>query len=509
MSGWPNRSRFLLAGSLWLCLSAAATAQSVPGDIIDRGWRPPVSLAGEGDPHAAVERMREYAELRHTLVHNTEYHEATQAFVGDLRSSLERFDLKGFYRLLPETAGEDRQLNLEGVLKDGTYRVGPGTADARQPRPSAAVLPMGDMQASIRAREINAGRATHYLLSGDVRVGMGGMSWPAVVEASRDTLRLTVEGEPAFQGYRGRVLSMNPKLARHEVDVLAPLWAAYPAIWELVADLGEIESLVLAGSPADQDRELKVSVRVNTDSMSQHYPSLARYLNRLGSLITVSAAVHDEYGEVLGVEMNTRDLRAEITMLIRDGQPVATRHGKAVPDAVPLLDHTERRLSVHVDTRVELLGIVADVTGLQGYLHYKPAPGGAVIGAQMIHVPAVKTSGRALGIMPAGAINFVLPRSIDQLARDFLTVATQGNNGRGITGTVVFEQSAETGEAELHASGAFEALDNFMVRLGMRMVSDRLIPDTRTAEEIGSLVSAVQAAFVDDLDLFERRVAGL
>ena len=509
MSGWPTRSLSLLAGSLGLLVSVAATAQSVPGEIIDRGWRPPVSLAGEGDPQAAVERMREYAALRHTLVHNTEYHEATQAFVGDLRSSLERFDLKGFYRLLPETAGEDRQLNLEGVLRDGAYRVGPGTVDARQPLSAGNALPMGDMQASIRAREINADRATHYLLSGDVRIGMGEMSWPAVVAASRDTLRLTVEGEPAFQGYRGRVMNMNPGLDRHEVDVLAPLWAAYPAIWELVSDLGEIESLVLAGTPADRDRELKVSVRVNTDGMRQDYPSLARYLNRLGSLIEVSAAVHDEYGEVLGLEMNTRDLRAEVTMLIRDGQPVATRHGKAVPDAVPLLDHTERRLSVHVDTRVELLGIVVDVTNLQGYLHYKPARGGAVIAAQMIHVPAVKTSGRALGIMPAGAINFVLPRSIDQLARDFLTVATQGNNGRGIRGTVVFEQSAETGEAELHASGAFEALDNFMVRLGMRMVSDRLIPDTRTAEEIGSLVSGVQAAFVEDLDLFERRVAGL
>ncbi|WP_111656382.1 hypothetical protein [Isoalcanivorax indicus] len=510
-----SRAQMLLPATLAGVMFAATSlaAPQVDNEIIDRGWQPPVSLAGEGDPLTAVTRMRAYADLRDTLIHHTHYHAETRDFMDALRRSLERFDLRGFYGMLPEEQGEDRLIRVEGVMEHGRYRVRPmpgqgrGALTAHGNRP----LPMGDMEARVQAREIDARRGRHYLLSGDLRVGVGEMRWPAVVEASRNLLRLMVEGEPEFDTgpnagyYRERVRATNPQLAEHEIDVLAPLWAAYPAIAEVLSGIGQIESLLVRGAPGDRDRPVEAAAHIDPERLAANYPALRRYLDRLGPIMSLDAVVHDEYGQVVAVTVDSRTQRATLSMLVRDGQPVATLNGKAVPEARPLLDDTERRLNADVAVRVELLGIVADVTGMQGYIHYRPDGDNARVTGQMVHTPTVRTSGRALGVMPAGMINFVLPRSIDQLATDFMSVATQGNSGRGITGEVNFRQNPK-GEAEVNAAGAFEALDNFMVRLGMRMVSDRVIPDPDTADDLGRLIGDIQAAFVEDLDLFEARV---
>ena len=522
LPGWLNRAAIPLAG---LCLVACLVSQShasappfatVPDEIIDRGWRPPVSLAGQGDPQVAVTRMRDYAALRETLINHTHYHAEARDFASALRASLERFDLRGFYELLPDESGDYRQWRLEGVMEDGRYSVRPVRLQGRRALANHVnrPLPMGDVQARVRAREIASRRTRHYLLEGDVRLGLGVMTWPAVLQASQDTLRLMVEPEPDFDTgpdegyYRSRVQQMNTQLSREEVDVLAPLWAAYPSIWDLVSELGEIEQLLVRGGADETAQRVEAVVRAMPERLNRQYPALRRFLDRLGPIMALEAVLYDEHGELGAVTLDSEAQRASLSLLVRDGQPVPTRHGEAVPEGRPLLEPEPRRMTVDVTMRVELLGIIVDITGMQGYINYQPEDDEARIRLQMVHTPAVRSRGRALGVMPAGVINFVLPRSIDQLATDFLSVATQGNDGEGISGAVSFRQN-RAGEAELAVDGAFEALDNFMVRLGMRMVSDRIIPDATTADELAALISAIQAAFVEDLGSFEARVARL
>lgn len=511
------RGFWLWSAVLVFSLHGAAQAQqAVPDAVMERAWRPPVLLAGNGDRQVAVARMYEYAALRDLLVHHIEYHDDTRDFLDQLRASLERFDLRGFHRLLPEKqAGNERELLLHNVAAEDHYYVGP---PRQQPAPALAggeTFPMGDMLVQVRSRELSGQpHGTHYLLRGDLRLGLGPMRWSSVLDASRDALRLMGGGDTGFERalpegeYRARVWGMSPQLGVHEVDALAPLWAAYPAIWELAAGLGEIERLVLAGPAGDRDRQVDASVRVNGRRMARHYPALRAYLDRLGSILRLDISISDEYGEVARILVNSATQRAELTMLLRDGQPVATVNGKPVPEARPHLDGSARRLRVDVDAWIEIYGILAEVTGLRGDIGYQPVGDGALVTGQLTDIPAVRTSGRALGIMPAGVINFVLPRSIDQLATDFLTVAAEGNAGEGISGQVRFRQPGPGQLAEIQAGGAFEALDNFMVRLGMRIVSDRLIPDEAGMADLTRLISDVQAAFVRDLDRFAARVPG-
>lgn len=490
----------------------AAQGQAVPEDIMERGWRPAVILAGDGDRAVALERMYAYAELRDVLLHGTEYEGETRDFLDALRASLERFDLRGFHRLLPHDAGDERQIRVFSRRDNGQYLIGPPPAGHPVDFTGGAPYPMGDALLRVRSREIDGERGTHYLLRGDLRLGLGEMQWPSVIEASRDLLRL-MSGEAADDRallgiYRDQVRVMNPRLATHEVNALAPVWAAYPAIWEFVSGVGEIEQLLVAAGVDPRDRRVEASVRVNRAQLAKRYPAVAAYLDRLGQVLTLDARISDEYGEVARLQLDSEQQRARLSMTIRDGQPVATRNGRVVQGAQPHLDGSERRLVADVDMSVRIYGIVAEVTGLRGEIHYLPTATGAVIHGELVQVPAVRTSGRALGIMPAGVINFVLPRSIDQLALDFLTVAAEGNDGEGISGQVAFRQG-EAGLAEVRANGGFEALDNFMVRLGMRIVSDRLVPDTDASHELFDLINDVQAAFVRDLDRFARHSAAI
>lgn len=493
-------------------LATAAYGQSVPEDIMERGWRPAVILAGDGDRGVALERMYAYADLRQVLIHGTEYEGETRDFLDALLASLERFDLRGFHRMLPHEAGDERQIRVFSRRENDRYRVGPPPPGHPLDFIGGEPYPMGDTLLRVSSREMDGARGTHFLLRGEVRLGLGEMRWPSVLEASRDLLRL-MAGEAADERaalgiYRDQVRVMNPGLATHEVNALAPVWAAYPAIWEVAAGVGEIEQLLVATDAGVRDRRVDASVRVNRAQLAKRYPAVAAYLDRLGQVLTLDARLNDEYGEVARLRLDSEQQRAQLSMTIRDGQPVATRNGRAVEGARPHLDGSQRRLTADVDMWVRIYGIVAEVTGLRGEIHYQPAATGAAIHGELVQVPTVRTSGRALGIMPAGVINFVLPRSIDQLALDFLTVAAEGNDGEGISGEVRFRQS-EAALAELRAQGGFEALDNFMVRLGMRIVSDRLVPDNAASQELFDLINDVQAAFVRDLDRFALHSASI
>lgn len=493
-------------------VALTAQAQRVPEDIMERGWRPAVILAGDGDRTVALERMYAYADLRHVLIHGTEYEGETQSFLDALRASLERFDLRAFHRMLPHDAGGERQIRVFSRREGDAYRIGPPPPGHPVEFDAGAPYPMGDALLRVSSREIDGARGTHFLLRGDLRLGLGEMRWPSVIDASRDLLRLMAgdaADERALLGiYRDQLRVMNPGLATHEVNALAPVWAAYPAIWELAAGVGEIEQLLVLRQADARDRRVEASARINRAQLAKHYPAVAAYLDRLGPVLTLDARIGDEYGEVARLRVDSEQQRAQLSMTLRDGQPVATLNGRVVEGARPHLDGSERRLTLDVDMWVRIYGIVAEVTGLRGELQHIPDATGAVIHGRLVGVPAVRTSGRALGIMPAGVINFVLPRSIDQLALDFLTVAAEGNEGEGISGQVQFRQN-EAGLAEVRAQGGFEALDNFMVRLGMRIVSDRLVPDAAASQQLFDLINDVQAAFVRDLDRFARHTAAI
>ncbi len=496
---------WLLATSLLL----PAVSVAVPSDVIERAWRPPVELTGQGNADLAVSRMRDYVSLQRLMMDHTEYHQQTQDFVNDLWRSLERFDLEGFYRLLPEERSQWRQLQVFGAADRGVYRIGPEPLTTEA---ASDTWNLGDFEARIRAREIDASSATHYLLNGNLELGLGGITWPSMVQATRETLRLMVESDPNFSGnrsvpaerYRSLVHSMNPQLTPREVEVLAPLWAAYPDMWNLIAGLGQVEGLLVSGGSQGDYREVAAVFVLDPDRLRHGYPSLSQYLDQLDNLLQFQLRVYDDHGQLMALAFDTETLRGKLTMSISDGQVLPTRHGKPITDPQPFDPRHPKQLTVRVNSQMDILGIIANVQGMTAQVEYLPTATGARFEWKIQDVPGIRVGGRALGMVPPDLIDVFIPQRIDELIVDFLTVACKGNNGDGIAGSLELRESEDGGSTRLNAEGSFEGLDNFLVRVGMRIINNRIIPNGSVSEELRQLVYDVHEAFSRDLDQFER-----
>ncbi|SFM36174.1 hypothetical protein [Marinobacter zhejiangensis] len=505
----------------WLVLSFTFTTSllAAPTETVQWGWRPPVELAGEGEPEAAVRQLRHYIQLQRLVMERTDYHDQTRAFVDDLWESLESFDLEGFYQLLPEQQAPWRALTVYGEVGPDQYHIGPEP----RLRPGSDQPGLGDFRAEVRAREIDAEDATHYLLDANVGIGLGNVGWPSVVRAAEEALRMVggqetgqvtprltdLEGTLArdsggeLEVYRRQARGLNPALSEAELDLLAPVWASYPQMWQLVSGLGTLDDLLIVDEGEPGYRQVHGVFTLHPQRLANAYPDLARYLERLDSLVKAELNLYDEYGRLIRVGVDSERLQGTLSMVVRDGQVVPVRYEKPVAEA-PRFDPREpRQLRAHVDARLDVLGIIAEVEGMSFEIAYEPTAQGARFVAQGRSVPRVGVGGRALGVLPASIIDVVLPKRIDQLMRDFLTVACEGNSQQGITGIV--EVGGGAGEpGQLQLAAAFEGLDNFFVRIGMGIINNRVIPGERVSEDLKNLVNDAHQAFSSDLDQFER-----
>lgn len=488
-----------------LCFSASVVA--VPPEIVQWGWRPPVEFAGQGNPQVAIEQLRNYIRLQRLVMDHTDYHEQTQAFVDDLWQSLESFDLEGFYWLLPDEQESWRSLTVYGEVGPEQYHIGPA------PRMSASTggPGLGNFRAEVKAQEIDANAATHYLLSGEVGIGLGDVSWSALVDASQEALRMVGGERPVEMAapdaelthYRRLAETMNPELSADELDLLVPLWASYPDMWNLLSGLGELNDLLVLDHASPGYQEVRMIFTVDPERLAHGYPHLADYLDRLDTLVKSEFSLYDEYGRLLRAGIDSETLQATLNLVVRDGQVVPVRYERPVADA-PRFDPAQpRHLRASIDARMDILGIIADVEDMTFEIDYQPTGEGARFVSHGRSVPRIGVGGRALGVFPAPLIDVFLPKRIDQLMKDFLTVACEGNERQGITGVVEIGTAADD-SAQLHLAGAFEGLDNFFVRIGMGIINNRIIPNERVSEDLRTLVYDAHQAFSSDLDQFEQ-----
>ncbi|MDX1692564.1 MAG: hypothetical protein R3208_02290 [Ketobacteraceae bacterium] len=498
-----------------ILLTMAALAMSIPAaqavspEILQRGWKPSVEMIGDGEPAVAIHKLREVTDLQRVVLHNTEYHEQTQAFVDGLWASLERFDLRRFYSLLPEETGDWRQLRVYGSRQGTQYRMGPEASILGNDH--GELRSLGDVSVLVKARPVEHRGNYNYLLSSTMTVGVGEVQWPSVLDATEETFRIVVEGDENFQKkskftpdfrFQAKVHAMNPELGEEDVAIIAPLWAAFPEMWDLLAALGQVQEVVVDSSAKDY-RHLQATFQVRPAMMKKRYPELAGHLDNLSSLLKFNMDISNPDGRVLRLSMNSEDLTAHVEGFVKDGRLLPVQDGKVLVDA-PTRWRGRQALNARIDATMSILGIVTHMTDVRADILYEESTDGATVTTRVNQVPQVEVAGYALGVMPTGLVNFFIPRSIDELMLEFLQVACQGNQGKGVVARMRFENGNDSRQTQVHFTSEFEGLDNFMVRIGMGIVSDRIIPDTDVSDDLRRLVFDTQDAFSKDLDGFAR-----
>jgi hypothetical protein len=221
-------------------------------------------------------------------------------------------------------------------------------------------------------------------------------------------------------------------------------------------------------------------------------------------LVHGSMRLEDERGELFSGSIDSRTLRGNLQMFVANGRVVPVKGGQVVMDAPSIPDGQPWEFTAYVDGTVSVLGVVTHLQNMKARIQYLSQPDGVKVVSQITDVPDLSVQGNALGLMPTSMINMVLPKNLDQIMKEFMSVACKGNDGKGILFGVQFQQASDDKSARLLVKSAFEGLDNFFVRFGMGIVSDRVIPDPKVSEELRRLAFDAQGAFEQDLDGFAR-----
>ncbi|MDB4987951.1 MAG: hypothetical protein JWN04_3129, partial [Myxococcaceae bacterium] len=143
-------------------------------------------------------------------------------------------------------------------------------------------------------------------------------------------------------------------------------------------------------------------------------------------------------------------------------------------------------------------------TALKTDVFYQPHAGYMESGLTFTQVPKIEVEGAALGFVPTALVDAFIPGNIESVTRDFLNVAAKGNDGKGFVGVLRMGVGKEgSTKGVLEAGVDFDALDNFLVKIGLGMVSDKLIPDADAFSDIKKFSTDLYDGFVKDLARFE------
>jgi hypothetical protein len=489
----------------------------VPAQVSRRGWTPLVRLAGDGDEAAATLHLQQSLTVFRSLLYGLEIDEQTSTFLSDVRGSLDAFDLSGFHESLPERDGAWRRLRVYGKQKGKRFVVRQGRGvDCRVGPNGALGSTLGDLGVELRAKPVTAPDGNvNYLLRGELGLGVGPVGWNALTASLGEASRLLASGgrgqdsdsqaRPS-QGTIDRLRSSHPTLRGEDLESLAVLWESFPRVGNVFHSFMRAEDVMVFDPKGDGSyQQLRLAARLRVDLLEDAYPELAEFLEDLGSLAQLQMVWVDPQGRQLArLSFASKSLRLSFSCFVSEGRLLPVDNGVVITAEEPAVLGQPFRFKALVDVSSEINGITTRVHGLEVDWTHTRTREGADLSARITKTPKVTTSGRAFGFIPTWAIDVMIPGNIEELTREFLSTACNGNEGQGMALDVRARQAPGDGPGTLAISSGAELLDNLLVSIAMRIASQRLLPDEDVREDLGKLLARFERAFGEDLQRFAK-----
>lgn len=502
----------LLPAALLPALLLAVPGQAITTPYVDPVWRPFIMLAGDGDPRLAAERLERIKELQNTMVNNTQVDTDTQRFVDGLWGAMERFDLKEFYRLLPEQEGIARSLNVMGEWRDDVYYY--STVKPLQDNHQGQPLTLGEMRIRIAATHLqNAGYGNRYWLQADLQAGVGASRWQMVRDAGTEILNMAsypplrlVQAESGAEAkIRRDIRQAFPLLESKDIAFLVPLWNAFPHLANLLSEFVIAEDIVAESDSEHGYQAYSATLVLDREKLRNRYPKLASYLDRFGDLVESTIDIHDANGRLARIRVDSKTWRLTLETILSFGGIVPVVNGEPRLDSIRHFREEPVDLWANIDSNLDVLGVRTHVNSLRAQMRYAPYSEKVDVEAHMNVVPTVSVDGAFLGAVPTGLIDMLIPGNIAGIITEFFSIACEGNDGQGIVTRISMRNIETPGISEVKAQGSVLAIDNPFIKVGMRIVNRRMIPDEEASREWRHLFFATQEAFYQDFDLFMQK----
>jgi hypothetical protein len=502
----------LLPTALLSSLLLASPGQAITTPYVDPVWRPFIMLAGDGDPVQAAERLQRIKQLQDTMLNNTQVDGDTQRFIDGMWRSMERFDLKEFYGLLPEQEGRQRSLLVRGEWRDDVYHY--ATVKKADARKAGEPLSLGDVRIHVAATHLQGmSHSNRYWLQGDVQAGVGASRWQIVRDAGAEILNMASYPPQRFvqldaqieAEMRQKIRQAYPLLGNKDVAFLVPLWHGFPNLANVLVSIATVEDVVVEADNEQGYQSYTAQLVLDQHKLRNRYPKLVSYLDRVGNLVESTIDIHDENGRLARIKVDSKQWRFTIETVLSFGGIVPVADGQPQLERIRHFRDEPVDLWVNIDSNLDVLGVRTHVRNLRAQMRYVPSADQVNLETHINVVPTVAVDGAFLGAVPTGLIDMLIPGNIASIITEFFTVACEGNGGQGIVARLSMRNLDTPGVSEARAEGSVLAIDNPFIKMGMRIVNTRMIPDDAASEEWRHLFFATQDAFYQDFDLFMQK----
>ena len=489
--------------------AASAQPKSLPNDMTAsptfwRGFRPLVYAFGDGDPARAVRYLRAGTKILRSVDANLDRDEATKTFQEKSQDCMEEFDLRSFFKLLPEKDGEYRYFAFAGEPTEKSYRVWAARGKGFEVNAKSTRRGFGEASGMMRMRQLEKDDSGRYLVNWRTGAGFGDVSWASIVAGLRDGALLfdpppaDAETPVILQAAEVFLKRTQPTLGPEDRAVLATLWGSYPEGAKLLANVATAEDVIKDRDPATGATHVHWHSRFNVEKLKESYPHLADYFKDLDKLAAIKLRLIDAGGNtLLDLKADTARMQSEIDAFVKEGKLVPSQKGK------PLVGTEARfeKMRAHVNLHFQVFRVHIFVDDMRVEFTFDEHASGAALSARIKQTPNIRVDGAAFGLLPTGMLDWFIPGDIEGLARKLMDVATKGNEGHGIAFDYRFERPAGS-LATFDSSIGGEVLDSALIRFGMAIAAERVVPDEKQLEDIKRLGVAYRDAFDADVVRF-------
>ncbi|MFT3923793.1 MAG: hypothetical protein QM778_14770 [Myxococcales bacterium] len=502
----------VIAGSAALGIAwgvASAEPKEMPNDMTAspafwRGFRPLVYAFGDGDPARAVSYLRAGTKILRSVDANLDRDEATKKFQEKAQDCMEEFDLRSFFKLLPERDGDYRYFAFAGKPAENAYRVWAAKGKDFEVNAKSARRGFGEASGMMRMRQLEKDDSGRYLVNWRQGAGFGDVAWLSIVAGLRDGVSLfdtpsqDAETPVILQAAEVFLKRTQPALGPEDRAVLATLWGSFPEGAKLLADVATGDDVIKGRDANTGITQVHWHSRFNLEKLKENYPHLTDYFKDLDKLAAIKLRLLDAAGHTLfDLKADTARMQSEIDAFVKGGRIVPSHQG------TPLLDQTARfeKMRAHINLHFQVFRVHIYVDDMRVEFNFDEHATGAALSARIKQTPKIRVSGAAFGLFPTGMLDWFIPGDIEGLARKLMDVATKGNEGQGIAFDYRFERSPN-GLATLDSSIGGEVLDSALIRFAMAIAAERVVPDEKQLDDIKRLGVAYRDAFDADVVRF-------
>jgi hypothetical protein len=300
-----------------------------------------------------------------------------------------------------------------------------------------------------------------------------------------------------------RFFGNNQGLARALIDDLASTLPRY------VSFVDEFSWLSLKLEPKKQENveflSFELRAQVDVESVKDSYPHLGYYLERMMRFLHVKSKsdLRTKDGLTILTTVYKSDIH-EISLIFNtyggaiipqaeDGRLVFGR--AIVPSEVTQFDGL---LATSMDIAVYGLKIETGETEVS--VSYRDGIR-AELTSHLVKMPIPSFKGALFGIMPPTVLDFMMPGSLKEYSKMLAYGMVRGNNGKGSYARLEID-SSNSQKTVVRSVAATELIDNFYLKIGLRIINDYLWPSDQTLEEFRSFLAAGTGELLNDFESF-------